>query len=62
MDLQHISSSLSGDGVLSVEAPIPGTTISDPANELVIPVQIRQKQDVEKWNQKAEPVAAVATL
>ncbi|XP_018526861.1 LOW QUALITY PROTEIN: heat shock protein beta-1-like [Lates calcarifer] len=48
VDLQHISSSLSGDGVLSVEAPVPGTTISDPANELVIPVQIRQKQDVEK--------------
>ncbi|XP_026211624.1 heat shock protein beta-1-like [Anabas testudineus] len=48
VDLQHISSSLSGDGVLSVEASVPGTSASDPANEIVIPVQIRQKQDGEK--------------
>ncbi|KAG8010695.1 Heat shock protein beta-1 [Nibea albiflora] len=48
VDLQHISSSLSCDGVLSVEAPAPGTSISDPINEIVIPVQIRQTQDCEK--------------
>ncbi|XP_062268621.1 heat shock protein beta-1-like [Platichthys flesus] len=45
VDLQHISSSLSGDGVLSVEAPVPGTSVSEPPSELVIPVQIRQRQD-----------------
>uniref|UniRef100_A0A8D2ZIR9 SHSP domain-containing protein n=1 Tax=Scophthalmus maximus TaxID=52904 RepID=A0A8D2ZIR9_SCOMX len=45
VDLQHIRSSLSGDGVLSVEAPVPGTSVSEPANELVIPVQISQRQD-----------------
>lgn len=49
VDLQHISSSLSGDGVLSVEAPVPGTSTSATANnELVIPVQTRQRQDGEK--------------
>lgn len=48
VDLQHISSSLSGDGVLSVEAPAPRTSVSIPANEIVIPVQIRQTQDGEK--------------
>ncbi|KAF7666290.1 hypothetical protein LDENG_00114170 [Lucifuga dentata] len=48
VDLQHISSSLSVDGILSVEAPVPGTTTSDPANEIVIPVQIRQEKDGEK--------------
>ncbi|XP_053267439.1 heat shock protein beta-1 [Pleuronectes platessa] len=45
VDLQHISSSLSGDGVLSVEAPVPGTSVSEPPSELVIPVQIQQRQD-----------------
>ncbi|KAG7498563.1 hypothetical protein JOB18_013376 [Solea senegalensis] len=44
VDLQHISSSLSSDGVLSVEAPVPGTHVIDPANELVIPVQTKQRQ------------------
>ncbi|XP_071766484.1 heat shock protein beta-1-like [Centroberyx gerrardi] len=48
VDLQHISSSLSGDGLLSVEALVPGTVTSDSANEIVIPIQIRQKQDGEK--------------
>lgn len=50
VDLQHISSSLSGDGVLSVEAPAPGTSVSNPPNEIVIPVQIRRtdQQDGEK--------------
>ncbi|KAM4635234.1 heat shock protein beta-1-like [Polymixia lowei] len=48
MDLQHISSSLSSDGVLSVEAPIPGAVTGHPATEIVIPIQIRQTQDGEK--------------
>ncbi|XP_005735273.1 heat shock protein beta-1-like [Pundamilia nyererei] len=48
VDLQQISSSLSADGVLSVEAPVPGTSSSIPGNEIVIPVQIRQKQDEQK--------------
>ncbi|KAM9841465.1 heat shock protein beta-1-like [Aulostomus maculatus] len=48
VDLQHISSSLSADGVLSVEAPVPGTSISGPPSEIVIPVQIRQEQDAQK--------------
>lgn len=48
VDLQHIGSSLSGDGVLSVEAPVPATSISDPVNEIVIPIQIRQQHDGEK--------------
>uniref|UniRef100_A0A3Q1GGT5 Heat shock protein, alpha-crystallin-related, b15 n=1 Tax=Acanthochromis polyacanthus TaxID=80966 RepID=A0A3Q1GGT5_9TELE len=48
VDLQHISSSLSGDGVLSVEAPVPGTSVSNPGTEIVVPVQIRQKQEGEK--------------
>ncbi|KAM6975493.1 heat shock protein beta-1-like [Tautogolabrus adspersus] len=48
VDLQHISSSLSGDGVLSVEAPTPGTSLSETTNEIVIPVQIRQTQDGEE--------------
>uniref|UniRef100_A0A1A7YQV2 Heat shock protein, alpha-crystallin-related, b15 n=1 Tax=Iconisemion striatum TaxID=60296 RepID=A0A1A7YQV2_9TELE len=47
VDLQHISSSLSG-GVLSVEAPVAGTSISNPSSEMVVPVQIRQTQDEEK--------------
>ncbi|XP_029940168.1 heat shock protein beta-1-like [Salarias fasciatus] len=48
VDLQHISSSLSGEGILSVEAPVPGTTLSNPGREIVIPVQIRQKQEEEQ--------------
>uniref|UniRef100_A0A665U0G3 Heat shock protein beta-1-like n=1 Tax=Echeneis naucrates TaxID=173247 RepID=A0A665U0G3_ECHNA len=44
VDLRHISSSLSGDGVLSIEAPVPGTSTSGPVNELVIPVQTTQSQ------------------
>ncbi|KAG7272854.1 hypothetical protein CRUP_029294 [Coryphaenoides rupestris] len=39
VDLQHISSLLSGDGVLSVEAPVAGTATSHPATEVVIPIQ-----------------------
>ncbi|XP_034048822.1 heat shock protein beta-1-like [Thalassophryne amazonica] len=45
VDLQHIGSSLSGDGVLSVEAPVPGTTTGDSTGEMVIPIQIRQKKE-----------------
>ncbi|XP_029024057.1 heat shock protein beta-1-like [Betta splendens] len=48
VDLQHISSSLSGDGVLSVDAPVhgaPGAPDADPSRELVIPVQVKEKQD-----------------
>ncbi|KAK0134626.1 Heat shock protein beta-1 [Merluccius polli] len=37
-DLQHVSSLLSG-GVLSVEAPVPGTATGHPATEIVIPIQ-----------------------
>ncbi|KAF3849115.1 hypothetical protein F7725_015612 [Dissostichus mawsoni] len=48
VDLQHITSSLSGNGVLSIEAPAPGTSVSNPANEIVIPVQIKHTQDGEK--------------
>ncbi|XP_061589364.1 heat shock protein beta-1-like [Cololabis saira] len=44
VDLQHISSSLSGDGVLSVEAPVPGTSISSPGNEIVVPVQTQESE------------------
>uniref|UniRef100_A0A3P9MGX0 Heat shock protein, alpha-crystallin-related, b15 n=1 Tax=Oryzias latipes TaxID=8090 RepID=A0A3P9MGX0_ORYLA len=48
VDLQHISSSLSSEGMLSVEAPVPGTSISSPDNEIVIPVQTKKTQDSEK--------------
>ncbi|XP_014824465.1 PREDICTED: heat shock protein beta-1-like [Poecilia mexicana] len=46
-DLQHISSALS-DGVLSVEAPVSGTSVSNPCSEIVVPVQIKQTEDGEK--------------
>ncbi|KAM4532861.1 heat shock protein beta-1-like [Fundulus diaphanus] len=46
-DLQHISSALS-DGVLSVEAPVSGSSVSNPSNEIVVPVQIKQTEDGEK--------------
>ncbi|KAM4719395.1 heat shock protein beta-1-like [Anableps anableps] len=46
-DLQHISSALS-DGVLSVEAPVSGTSVSNLHNEIVVPVQIKQTEDDEK--------------
>ncbi|KAM6985593.1 heat shock protein beta-1-like [Aplochiton taeniatus] len=45
VDLQHISAGLSGDGILSVEAPIPGTVaVSQPFEELVIPVQMKHEE------------------
>lgn len=47
VDLQLISSSLSPEGLLFVEAPAPGpgSSSSDTVNELVIPVQIRHTTD-----------------
>ncbi|XP_076020290.1 heat shock protein beta-1-like [Genypterus blacodes] len=48
VDLQHISSSLSVDGVLSIEAPAPRAAAGDHIDEVVIPVQIRQEKDAEK--------------
>lgn len=48
VDQQHISSSLSGDGILSVEAPVPGTGGSNEDSEVVIPIQIRRKEDKEQ--------------
>ncbi|XP_013859122.1 heat shock protein beta-1 [Austrofundulus limnaeus] len=47
VDPEQISSSLSG-GVLSVKAPVPATSISNPSDEIVVPVQIKQTQDGEK--------------
>ncbi|XP_056146974.1 heat shock protein beta-1-like [Lampris incognitus] len=47
VDLQHISSSLSAEGVLSVEAPVAGATTKQSTNEIAIPIQIRQTQDGE---------------
>ncbi|KAG9339627.1 hypothetical protein JZ751_023518 [Albula glossodonta] len=41
VDLQHISSSLSGDGVLSVEAPLPASALSA---EIVIPIQVEEER------------------
>lgn len=47
VDSQHITSSLSADGFLCVEAPVPGSAISASAGEMVIPVQIRQTEPAE---------------
>lgn len=43
VDTEHIGCSLSADGVLSVEAPLPasGTRRTE---EIVIPIQIQQQQ------------------
>ncbi|XP_026067422.1 heat shock protein, alpha-crystallin-related, b15 [Carassius auratus] len=43
LDLKQISSMLSSDGILSVEAPSPGSNISLPG-ETVIPIHIMDKQ------------------
>lgn len=49
VDLQQISSSLMGDGVLCVEAPIPATPVpSLPSINLVIPIQMKQDLAGEK--------------
>lgn len=45
VDLQRISSSLSADGMLLVEAPAPaGTSGCTNVSEVVVPVQIKQTQ------------------
>lgn len=45
VDLQRISSSLSADGTLSVEAPATaGTSGCSNVSEVVVPVQIKQTQ------------------
>ncbi|XP_043095000.1 heat shock protein, alpha-crystallin-related, b15 [Puntigrus tetrazona] len=43
LDLKQISSKLSPDGVLSVEAPLPGSNVSLPG-ETVIPIHMMDKQ------------------
>ncbi|XP_051533595.1 heat shock protein, alpha-crystallin-related, b15 [Myxocyprinus asiaticus] len=45
LDLKQISSMLSPDGTLSVEAPLPGSNVSLP-EEIVIPIHIMEKQDL----------------
>ncbi|KAF4113246.1 heat shock protein, alpha-crystallin-related, b15 [Onychostoma macrolepis] len=43
IDLRQISSMLSPDGILSVEAPLPGSNINLPG-EIVIPIHMMDKQ------------------
>ncbi|XP_029564936.1 heat shock protein beta-1 [Salmo trutta] len=43
VDLQHVSSSLSGEGVLLVEAPLPGSTTTILPSDMVIPIQIKHE-------------------
>ncbi len=43
LDLKQISSVLSSDGILSVEAALPGSNISLPG-EIVIPIHMMDKQ------------------
>lgn len=43
LDLKQISSMLSPDGILSVEAALPGSNISLPG-EIVIPIHMMDKQ------------------
>ncbi|XP_029547686.1 heat shock protein beta-1-like [Salmo trutta] len=45
VDLQHISSSLSGEGVLLVEAPLPGSATTILPSDMVIPIQIKHEQE-----------------
>ncbi|KAL1275107.1 hypothetical protein QQF64_027921 [Cirrhinus molitorella] len=47
LDLKQISSMLSPDGVLSIEAPLPGSNISLPG-EIVIPIHMMDKQSPAK--------------
>ncbi|KAL0965649.1 hypothetical protein UPYG_G00283950 [Umbra pygmaea] len=44
VNLQHISSSLSEEGLLSVEAPLPGETTTIIPTDMVIPIQIKHQQ------------------
>ncbi|XP_059404151.1 heat shock protein beta-1-like isoform X2 [Carassius carassius] len=43
LDLKQINSMLSPDGILSVEAPLPGSNISLPG-EIIIPIHMMDKQ------------------
>ncbi|KAG5840428.1 hypothetical protein ANANG_G00188710 [Anguilla anguilla] len=54
IDLQHVSSSLSGDGVLSVEGPLPA---SSHTAEIVIPIQVEEKLQSSECNVKDDPAA-----
>ncbi|XP_023867843.1 heat shock protein beta-1-like [Salvelinus sp. IW2-2015] len=45
VDLQHVSSSLSGEGVLLVEAPLPGSATTILPSDMVIPIQIKHEQE-----------------
>uniref|UniRef100_A0A4W5JK00 SHSP domain-containing protein n=1 Tax=Hucho hucho TaxID=62062 RepID=A0A4W5JK00_9TELE len=45
VDLQHISSSLSCEGVLLVEAPLPGSANTILPSDMVIPIQIKHEQE-----------------
>ncbi|KAJ7983780.1 hypothetical protein DPEC_G00371460 [Dallia pectoralis] len=44
VDLQNISSTLSGEGVLLIEAPLPGSASTVLTGDMVIPIQIKHKQ------------------
>uniref|UniRef100_A0A8C5D804 Heat shock protein beta-1-like n=1 Tax=Gouania willdenowi TaxID=441366 RepID=A0A8C5D804_GOUWI len=44
VDLQHISSSLSQDGMLSIEAPVPGTHINSSSSEMMVPLCNKKKK------------------
>ncbi|XP_035235027.1 heat shock protein 67B1 [Anguilla anguilla] len=57
IDLHHVSSSLSGDGVLSVEGPLPAS--SHPA-EIIIPIQVEEKLQSSECNVKDDPAAVGA--
>ncbi|XP_035639107.1 heat shock protein beta-1-like [Oncorhynchus keta] len=43
--LQHISSSLSGEGVLLVEAPLPGSATTILPSDMVLPIQLKNEQE-----------------
>lgn len=51
VDLQHISSSLSGEGVLLVEAPLPGSATTILPSDMVIPILIKHEQEGKEWIQ-----------
>ncbi|KAJ8380174.1 hypothetical protein SKAU_G00009520 [Synaphobranchus kaupii] len=53
IDLQHISSSLSGDGVLSVEGPLPTSSSSA---EIVIPIQVEDELQTSDCKVKEDQV------
>ncbi|XP_066545439.1 heat shock protein beta-1 [Amia ocellicauda] len=53
VEAQNISSSLSPDGILSVEAPLPKTASGGPV-EIVIPVQVENKTETLKEEEEEE--------